>query len=76
MGELFLKSGEWLTVKVTPGRMTKTNDIGLWLPYDIYCYPPIILTASNSGEAYSITIKIKEHEFAYAAAGRYEASSG
>jgi len=74
VGDLFLASGEWLTVTVIPGRMTKTNDSGLRLPYDIYCYPPIILNASNSGDAYSVTVKISADEFADAAAGRYKAS--
>jgi len=74
VGDLFLASGEWLTVTVIPGRMTKTDNSGLMLPYNIYCYPPIILNASNSGDTYGITVKINNHEFANAAVGRYKAS--
>ncbi|MGI5848985.1 MAG: hypothetical protein ACOX8Q_02775 [Christensenellales bacterium] len=74
VGDLFLASGEWLTVTVITGRMTKTNDSSLRLPYDIYFGPPVMLNASNSGDAYSVTVKISADEFADAAAGRYKAS--
>lgn len=74
VGDLFLASGEWLTVTIIPERMAKTNDSDLALPYTIYFDPPVMLNASNSGDAYSVMVKISADEFADAVAGRYIAS--
>lgn len=74
VGDLFLASGEWLTVTVIPGSMVTTNDAGLELAYDISFYPPEMLNTSNIGDAYRVKVKIDSYEFVYAIAGRYKAS--
>ena len=74
VGELFLKSEERLTITVIPGTMTGTANQSLKLNYEVYCNPPINLNASNSGEAYNITVKLHADELAKADVGRYKAA--
>jgi len=73
VNDLFLESGEWLTLTVIPGVMTNIFNPGLTLPYQVSFNPPATLNAANIGETYGASIVIAPEVLENAPAGKYQA---
>jgi hypothetical protein len=73
VGDLFLESGEWLTLTVIPGQMLSTNSQGWTLPYHVDFNPPPILNAADIGDGYEAKIRFDPGVLENAYTGIYQA---